>query len=70
MKSILEYINGNKTLISSVLMTIVNSDLVEKLIQNPDLYILMQSISGAMFLGGLGHKVKKVVTPTPTTTVK
>ena len=58
----LNWINGNKTLIGTVLMLIVNSDYIASLITNPDLYTLAQGIAGIIFGIGLTHKVKKAIT--------
>lgn len=53
------WINGNKSLIGAILMLVVNSDYIASLITNPELYLLMQSLSMAIFGGGLAHKIKK-----------
>lgn len=55
----LNWIDGNKTTIGAIAMMIVNSEYIESLIPNPDLYILAQSVAGAFFGFGLVHKVKK-----------
>ena len=56
------WFDGNKTLFGTILMLIVNSDYVATLVTNPDLYLLFQSVSMAIFAGGLGHKIKKAIT--------
>lgn len=57
----LNWINGNKTTIGAIAMLIVNSDYIESLITNPDLYTLAQSIASAVFGIGLVHKAKKAM---------
>lgn len=56
------WLNGNKSLIGAILMLIVNSDYIASLVTNPDLYLLFQSLSMAIFGGGLVHKAKKAIT--------
>lgn len=55
----MNWINGNKTTIGAILMMIVNSDYIEGLITNPDLYMLARGIAGIIFGIGLTHKIKK-----------
>ena len=57
----IKWINGNKSLIGSISMIIINSDYVSGLITNPDLYTLLQGLAMAMLAGGLSHKVAKAV---------
>lgn len=57
----MKWINGNKSLIGSILMIIINSDYVAGLITNPDLYMLLQSMAMAILAGGLAHKAKKAM---------
>jgi len=57
----LNWINGNKSLISAILMLIVNSDYVSGLFGNPQMYVLAQDITAAMFAGGMIHKGVKAV---------
>ena len=53
------WINGNKTLIGSIAMLVINSDYISGMITDPSLYTLLQGIAMAMLAGGLGHKVVK-----------
>jgi len=55
------WINGNKTTIGAIALMVVNSEYVEGLITNPDLYTLAQSIAGIVFGIGLTHKVGKAI---------
>lgn len=55
------WINGNKTTIGAILLMIVNSEYIEGLITDPDLYTLAQGIAGIIFGIGLTHKVRKVI---------
>ena len=55
------WINGNKTTIGAIAMMVVNSEYVESIVTNPDLYTLAQSIAGAMLGFGLVHKAKKAM---------
>ncbi|MGR3178862.1 MAG: hypothetical protein ACUZ8E_12485 [Candidatus Anammoxibacter sp.] len=59
MKAIWTWFDGNKTTIGAILMLIVNSDYIEGLITNPDLYILARGVAGIIFGIGLTHKIKK-----------
>lgn len=61
MKKFFEWINGNKTTIGAIALMIVNSEYIESLITNPDLYTLLQGLAMTMLAGGLAHKVKKAV---------
>ena len=63
----LNWINGNKTTIGAVAMLIVNSDYIESLITNPDLYTLIQGLAGTLFGVGLVHKAKKAMKNNDTT---
>jgi len=57
------WINGNKTTLGAISMMVVNSAYVESLITNPDLYMLCQSVAGALFGVGLAHKGMKAMKP-------
>ena len=59
MKKIGEWFDGKKSIISAILVMIVNSDYVAGKVTDPDLYMLAQGIVGLMFIGGVGHKIKK-----------
>lgn len=59
MKNFWNWLDGKKTIIGAILMLIVNSDYIASLITNPDLYLLLQSLSMAIFGGGLIHKAVK-----------
>ena len=56
------WINGYKSIITAVIMRIIESEYIESLIPNPDLYMLIQGISAILFLGSVGHHIKKAVT--------
>ena len=62
LNNIWNWVNGNKTTIGAISMLIVNSEYIESLITNPDLYTLAQSIAGIIFGIGLTHKIKKAIT--------
>lgn len=57
----MKWINGNKSLIGSIAMLVINSDYIAGLITDPSLYTLLQGVAMAMLAGGLGHKVKKAI---------
>ena len=61
LNNIWNWVNGNKTTIGAISMLIVNSEYIESLITNPDLYTLAQSIAGIIFGIGLVHKTKKAI---------
>ena len=61
MKNFFAWINGNKTTIGAIALMIVNSEYIESLITNPDLYTLAQSLASAVFGIGLVHKAKKAI---------
>lgn len=61
MQNIWKWFDGNKTTLGAVAMLIVNSDYIESLITNPDLYTLIQGLAGALFGVGLAHKAKKAM---------
>ena len=54
------YLNGHKTIISSILLMVVQSDYVSGLIPNQDLYNLIYAIAGLLFAGSLTHHVSKI----------
>ena len=56
------WVNGNKTTIGAVSSLIVNSNYVEGLVTNPDLYTLCQGIAGLFFTIGIAHKIQKAAT--------
>lgn len=62
MKAIWNWINGYKSIISAVIMQIVNSDYISGLITNTDLYMLIQGIAAILFIGSVGHHIKKDLT--------
>jgi len=53
------WMNGKKSVITAILIMIVNSDYIAAMITDPQLYLLIQGIVAAMFIGGVGHKVVK-----------
>lgn len=55
------WLNGNKTTIGAIAIMIVNSEYVESLITNPDLYTLCQGVASAILGIGLTHKVGKAI---------
>ena len=61
MKNIWKWFDGKKSLISAILMIIVNSDYIAGLITDPQLYVLIQAIVVSMFAGGMIHKGIKAV---------
>lgn len=56
-----KWLDGKKSLISAIFMLIVNSDYVAGLFGDPQLYMLIQGITAAMFAGGMFHKGMKSV---------
>ena len=60
MKKLLKSLNGHKTIISSVIMLVINSDYFAQQIDSPDLYMLIQSASAMLFAGSLMHHVNKM----------
>lgn len=61
-KKIWKWLNGRKTIISSIILLILNSDYIEGLFTGQDeLYILVQTIAGIMFAGSMGHHVRKSI---------
>lgn len=61
MKNIWKWFDGKKSLISAILMIIVNSDYIAGLITDPQLYVLIQAVVVSMFAGGMIHKGIKAV---------
>lgn len=59
LNNIWEWLDGKKSLISAVLIMIVNSDYMAEKITDPSLYMLAQGIVAMLFAGGLGHKMVK-----------
>ena len=57
----LNWINGYKSIITAVIMQVVNSDYFSGLVTNPDLYMLIQGISALIFIGSVGHHIKKEI---------
>ncbi len=57
----LNWINGYKSIISAIIMQIVNSDYISGLITNTDLYMLIQGIAAILFIGSVGHHIKKEI---------
>lgn len=55
----MKFLNGYKTVISSVIMIAVNSDWIAGLITDPDLYTLIQSIAGILFGVSAIHRINK-----------
>ena len=53
------WMNGKKSVITAVLIMVVNSDYVAARITDPQLYMLIQGIVALLFVGGVGHKVMK-----------
>ena len=51
-------LNGNKTLIGSVSMVVLQSTYAESMIE-PNLLSLLYNIAIVIFGGGLGHKIVK-----------
>ena len=61
LNAIWKWFDGKKSLISAMLIMIVNSDYVAVKIPDEQLYMLIQGIVAAMFAGGLVHKAKKAM---------
>ena len=61
MKTVWNWINGYKSIISAVIMQIINSDYISGLITNPELYMLIQGIVAILFIGSVGHHIKKEI---------
>ena len=61
MKKVWKWFDGKKSLISAILMIIINSDYVAGLITDPQLYMLIQAVVVSMFAGGMIHKGIKAV---------
>lgn len=55
----MKFLNGYKSIISSVVLLIVNSDYVASLITDPSLYILLQAVVVAIFASSVLHHVQK-----------
>lgn len=55
----MKFLNGYKTVISSVIMIVVNSDWIASLISDPNLYTLIQSVAGILFGVSAIHRIKK-----------
>lgn len=53
------WMNGKKSVITAVLIMIVNSDYIAERITDPQLYMLIQGIVALLFVGGVGHKIVK-----------
>ena len=53
------WINGYKSIISAVIMRIVDSGYIESLIPDPKLYTLIQGIAMILFAGAVLHHIKK-----------
>ena len=56
---LLNWINGYKSIITAVIMRIVESDYVTTLISDPNLYSLIQGIATILFAGSVMHHIKK-----------
>lgn len=61
MKKVWNWLDGKKSLISAIIMLIVNSDYIAGLFTDPQLYVLVQAIAATMFIGGMVHKGVKAV---------
>ena len=61
MKTFWNWLDGYKSIISAVIMQIINSDYISGLITNPELYMLIQGISALLFIGSVGHHIKKEI---------
>ena len=61
MKAFWNWINGYKSIISAVIMRIVESGYIESLIPDPNLYMLIQGISAILFIGSVTHHIKKEI---------
>ncbi len=61
----MKWLDGHKSIISSVILLIVNSDYVAGLITDPNLYSLIQGIVALALAGSLAHHIKKAVTKKP-----
>lgn len=59
MKKLWNWINGYKSIISAVIMRIVDSEYIESLISDPNLYTLIQGIAMILFAGAVLHHIKK-----------
>ena len=57
----LNWINGYKSIISAVIMQVVNSDYISGLITNPELYMLIQGVAMILFAGSVFHHIKKEI---------
>ena len=57
----MKFLDGYKTVISSIIMIVVNSDYIASLITDPNLYILMQSVAGVLFGISAIHRIKKQI---------
>ncbi len=57
----MKWLDGHKSIISSVILLIVNSDYVAGLITDPNLYLLIQSVVTLVLAGSLAHHVQKIV---------
>ena len=57
----MNYFNGYKTVISSVIMIVVNSDYIAGLITDPTLYGLIQSVAIALFGVSAAHRINKQI---------
>ena len=56
------WMNGKKSVITAILVMVVNSDYIAARITDPDLYMLIQGVVALSFIGGVGHKVMKAKT--------
>lgn len=61
MKKVWIWFDGKKSLISAMIMLIVNSDYIEGLFVDAQLYLMVQGIAALMFVGGMVHKGVKAV---------
>ena len=61
MKTVWNWINGYKSIISAIIMRIIESEYIESFIADPSLYMLIQGIAALLFIGSVGHHIKKAV---------
>lgn len=61
LENIWKWFDGKKSLISAMLIMIVNSDYVAARIPDEQLYMLIQGIVAGMFAGGMFHKGVKAM---------
>ncbi len=58
----MKWLNGYKSIISSVILLIVNSDYVAGLITDANLYTIIQGVVALIFAGSVVHHIQKDVT--------